>query len=661
MAVAHLTLFGKFDIRLADGSLLDLPGQKDRALLAILALSSGAALSRDKLTGLLWSDRADTQARDSLKHALKHIRQVLSDAVPEEASEGLVTTDRHEIRLAPDWISVDVVAFEALVPRGTPEALEEANRLCAGELLEGIAVHDVGFKSWLLAERQRLRRLQEQALAKLLAPALDTEIRERAALKLLELDPTREAAACVLMQVHVQRGESAQAVKLFETLCERLQIDLGVKPEQETLEIYEAIRSGRLRAPDTRSVSILNPKLTRHAGGEPDLLGKPAIAVLPFENMSGDPEQNYFAEGIAEDIITELSRFNQLHVVARNSSFRSRQDVDIIRAGRELGVEYLVEGSVRRLGDRIRITAQLIDAKSGKHLWAERFDRNEKDLFAVQDQLVRTIVATLVGRILATDLELAKRKPPANLEAYECVLRGDALPIGHPEPEAEARRLFERAIELDPGYARAYASLAHHLSLKWLRELSGTDDDLDQGLELAQKAVALDENDSECHNALGWIHLHRKSHELAEYHYRKAFELNRNRAPQIAERAILYIFLGMPAEALNCFQDAKLIDPYFEPDWYWRNVGLAHFVARRYEEAIANFGRSAKMPFWERAYLAASYAQTDKRDLAKQQAAETVRLAPNFSLVRFAEMEPYKHATDRQHLVDALRKAGLPE
>jgi TolB-like protein len=180
-------------------------------------------------------------------------------------------------------------------------------------------------------------------------------------------------------------------------------------------------------------------------------------------------EQQYFGDGITEDIITELSRFHQLHVVARNSSFRYRKDVDMIRVGRELGVEYLVEGSVRRLGDQIRITAQLIDAKSGHHLWGERFDRNENDLFAVQDQVVRTIVATLVGRVRATGLELARRKPPASLEAYECVPRGDALPVGHPEPEAEARRLFAKAIELDPEYARAYAYLAYHLGLNGFR------------------------------------------------------------------------------------------------------------------------------------------------------------------------------------------------
>ena len=191
--------------------------------------------------------------------------------------------------------------------------------------------------------------------------------------------------------------------------------DLGV---QSLKNIHEPVRVYRISG--TPRVSIAGPDVTS---------GKPSIAVLPFNNMSGDAEQQYFGDGITEDIITELSRFRQLHVLARNSSFRYRgQDVDVVRAGRELGVQYLVEGSVRRIGDRIRITAQLVEAESGHHVWAERFDRKQEELFAVQDQVVRTIAGTLVGRLNAAGVERAKRKQPASLVAYECVLRGDSLP-----------------------------------------------------------------------------------------------------------------------------------------------------------------------------------------------------------------------------------------
>ena len=291
--------------------------------------------------------------------------------------------------------------------------------------------------------------------------------------------------------------------------------------------------------------------------------------MLPFINMSLDPEQQFFSDGITEDIITELARFRQLHVLARTSSFRYRgADLDMIRVGRELGVQYLLEGSVRRLGKRIRITAQLIDAASGHHLWAERFDRDEEETFAVQDQVVRTIVGTLVGRLQAAGAEIARRKAPTSLAAYEYLLRGDALPLDSPEAEAEARRLYEKAIAIDPGYGRAYALLAYLVHLEWLRDMSGSDRLLDRAFELATKAVALDENDGTCQALLGLIQLNRQSYALAEHHYLKALELNHNSSSLMASVGSLYGYLGKPEKGMTYFEEARLLDPFFDPPWY---------------------------------------------------------------------------------------------
>ncbi|MGZ5096198.1 MAG: adenylate/guanylate cyclase domain-containing protein [Burkholderiales bacterium] len=221
---------------------------------------------------------------------------------------------------------------------------------------------------------------------------------------------------------------------------------------------------------------------------------KPSVAVLPFDNMSGGEEQQYFSDGISDDIITELSRFRQLRVLARNSSFQFRgPNVDVGRVSRELGIQYILEGSVRRFGNRIRITAQLIDASSGHHVWADRFDRPLEELFDVQDQVVRTIVGTLVGRLQADRTDRAKRKPPISLVAYECVLRGDALPVYDDASEAEARRLFKRAIELDPEYAKSYALLAFAICREWYLDMTGSDAALDEALVLAKRAVELDD------------------------------------------------------------------------------------------------------------------------------------------------------------------------
>jgi TolB-like protein/class 3 adenylate cyclase len=389
---------------------------------------------------------------------------------------------------------------------------------------------------------------------------------------------------------------------------------------------------------------------------------KPSIAVLPLTSMSGDTDQQYLCDGITEDIITELARFRQLRVLARNTSFRYRgQDVDVQRVGRELGVQYVLEGSMRRLGERIRITAQLIDTATGHHLWAERFDRNQDELFAVQDQLVKTIAATLVGRLKAVATEIALRKPPANLAAYELVLRGDALPLYRPGATEEARKLFEQAVTLDPTYAKAYALLSNLDITAWYHDFDAPDTLLDSAFEMAQKAVAFDPNDPSSHTAVARLHQTRGAYSLAEYHYRKAIELNPNSAILMAGFGDLHISLGDPVKALEYFQQARTLDPFFDPSWFWPIIGVAHFLTRQYEEAVAVLDRTSDAPYWVHLFLAASHAMLGNQDRAHHHAAETLRMKPDFSISRSMTRQPLRRAEDREHLVGALRKAGFAD
>jgi DNA-binding SARP family transcriptional activator len=245
MAVAELTLFGSFGVRAPNEAAINLLGKKEQALLAFLALSPGTTHARDKLASLLWSDRGDPQARDSLKHALTSLRQCL-----QSADSPAIIADRRSVRLDPAAVSTDVAAFERLLSAGTPDSIEQAAALYRGDLLDGISVRDEAFEDWLLVERQRLRRLAEGGLVALLARAMEAGEHERAeaaARRLLALDPLREAAGRVLMQLHAERSEAAQALKLYETLRERLQRELGVKPEPETTRLYDAIRGCRSR------------------------------------------------------------------------------------------------------------------------------------------------------------------------------------------------------------------------------------------------------------------------------------------------------------------------------------------------------------------------------------------------------------------------------
>ena len=228
MANAALTLFGGFELRLPGGKPADLPGQKDRALLAILAVGAGTVHPRDKLASLLWSDRGDAQARDSLKHSLTRLRQCLAELTPP-----VIVADRQSVRLDPAAMEIDVLRFQGLLDKATIGAIEQAVGLYKGEFLDGIGIRDRSFEEWLLNERQRLRQAAETALTRLLEPSLPTDTRASAARRLLALDPFLEIAVRTLMQAHVQHGETAQALKLFETFRERLHTELSVKPESK--------------------------------------------------------------------------------------------------------------------------------------------------------------------------------------------------------------------------------------------------------------------------------------------------------------------------------------------------------------------------------------------------------------------------------------------
>jgi adenylate cyclase len=279
----------------------------------------------------------------------------------------------------------------------------------------------------------------------------------------------------------------------------------------------------------------------------------------------------------------------------------------------------------------------------------------------MQDQIVRSIAAQLFGRLRLANLEKASRKPPSSMAAYDYVLRGDALPIGVPEAEAEARNLFQKAIDLDPGYARAYAHLATCITFQWTRDYEGSARLLDQALELAMKAVALDDGEEFCHSVLGYVYLQRNAHELAEFHYLKALALNPNHPGLLASLGILYGFRGETARSLAYFREAITISPHFNPSWYWRNRAVVHFIAREYEEAISAFKRSPIMPEWVEAFLAAAHAQLGRMDEARQHVAAAHRLTPNLNIQAIMTKEPYLHREDAIHLADALRKAGFDD
>lgn len=443
-----------------------------------------------------------------------------------------------------------------------------------------------------------------------------------------------------------------------EQVGDRLDVAFEDLGEQSVKNIARPIRVFRVRL-EGAAPGAAEPA---SEGATPAPSAKPSIAVLPFLNMSGDPEQEFFADGLTEDIITELSRFRELLVISRNSAFVHKGKATKVQdVAREFGVDYVVEGSVRKAGGRVRVTAQLIDAESDRHIWAERYDRDLADIFAIQDEVTAAVVATLPGRVEAATHERAKRKPTDNMAAYECVLAGKVLHHRSTrEDNAEAQRMLERAIALDPKYAHARAWHACVLGQSWVHNWCADRDAVWQQIvaEL-QVALALDDNDSDVHRILAAVSLAHGDHDKASYHQERALGLNPNNDLILVQQGELLTWLGRPEEGIDWIRKAMRLNPY-HPERFWNHLGRAYYTARRYGEAVEAFSHIARPDHTHHAFLAASLAQMGNKTAAAAHAQEVAKLDPGFSVEAYLATLHYKRGNDREHHREGLIKAGLP-
>jgi adenylate cyclase len=389
---------------------------------------------------------------------------------------------------------------------------------------------------------------------------------------------------------------------------------------------------------------------------------KPSIAVLPFTNMSGDPEQEFFSDGLTEDIITELSRFHDLLVISRNSTFAYKgKAIKIHEVAREFGVNYVLEGSVRKADNRVRVTVQLIDAETDRHIWAERYDRELEDVFAIQDEMTRAIVATLAGRVETATHDRAKRKPTDNMVAYECVLAAKVLHHRSTRVDnEEAQRLLDRALALDPDYAHAHAWKACVLGqttvYDWCKDREATFDQVAAELDTT---LALDDNDSDVHRILAALSLNRNDHDKATYHQERALALNPNYDLVVVQQGELLTWLGRPEEGIDWIKKAMRLNPY-HPQRFWNHLGRACYCAERYAEAAEALSRITQPDHTHHALLAATFAQTGNAAAAAAHTAEVLKREPKFSVAAYLATQRYKQEADRRRLEAGLLKAGLP-
>jgi TolB-like protein len=410
----------------------------------------------------------------------------------------------------------------------------------------------------------------------------------------------------------------------------------------------ERLRHDDVAVPDTHT-------------SEPTLPDKPSIAVLPFTNLSADPEQEYFSDGITEDIITELTRFPSLFVIARSSSFRYKgQSPKVQDVGRELGVEYVVEGSIRRAGDRVRVTAQLVEAKTGNHLWAERYDRDLEDIFAVQDELVGEIASSVPGQLAVAAIQRARRRPVDNLSAYDCVLRGEWL-INRDYGSHEALALFERAIKIDPQCARAYTRLAAFHAYSVFAHGTSVGEAAARARLHAEKALEIDPTDSTIQATVAETYHIMGETDLARRHIEEAIKLNPNDYIVLYFAGVIFLYLGDHDEGLRWLQRLSRHDP-FSSDSTREQFFDLYYMTRRYEDAIAVFRGWHNPPSHMYMQLAATYAQLDRMDEARTAMAQHKQTRPakfDSAQVALAHAQVCARRDDGEHWLEGYRKAGL--
>jgi TolB-like protein/DNA-binding SARP family transcriptional activator len=645
-----------------DGRPVAVASKKARALLGYLVLREGAEVSRGVLTDLLWGERSESQARGSLRQTLSALRAALGSAAQS------VMASKETIAWAAGSAWIDAKVVETAAGCADHEALRDVAELIGGELMEGLSVGEAGFEQWLAAERERFRLLAGRIHARLMERAEnDGRLAEALThgLKLLCFDPLQEHVHRALMRLYAAQGRLDAALAQYEKCRRALSSQLGVRPQAETEDLARSIRASRREGPARPREAPLPP-------WEPDspaLPSKPSIAVLPFQNLSADPEQEFFVDGLTEDIITALSRISALWVIARGSTFTYKgKPTDAKKVAEELGVRYVMEGSARRADDRLRVTAQLIDATSARGVWAERYDRALADLFDIQDEIARSVAASIQTQIDLAEGAATESRPSTNLKARELVARAWARYYdATSEATAEASDLVETAISIDPMNPVAHrVRAAIFFSRFWRGEIPNDLANRSRALELARTALRLAPRDEYAHLIMAWAWAYAEGRlEEAISECERGLEINPSCSILFGNVGAYLAALGRPQEAIEACRLSLRLNPR-DPSNYWRHhaIAVAHFAAADYAASLRDSKTIARSrPHLPSAVIwAASAAALGKTEEARAAVEDCLAQRPNLradgvvpGMLRFAR------EADHERLQALLRKAGLPE
>jgi TolB-like protein len=660
VALLQLMLLGGFTAQMSAQQMIKVSGRRNQALLAFLAVNPGRRHPREKLVELFWGDRDQDRGRNSLRQALTALRKDLTGLDPSP-----VAIDGEVLSIAAGAVEVDTVTFERLAQSNEAEALKQAAALYRGDLLAGLTLEEAGFEGWLNPERARLRELAVDVHTRLVpllsgAEAVDT------ARRLVALDPLRENSQRLLIRLLAERGETEIALKEYRAFSARLERELGLKPSAAIQSLQKEISSGRYRQEQAAaSTSAANAAL---AAFEQRIAEKLLIAVLPFENRSLDPEHRFFCDGLAGEIADALARVTGFLVTARSATANYRGSaVDIRRVGAELGAAYVLQGSVLRLHEQLRISAQLSEVASGHTIWAEQYNATAGEVVGVQESIVRAIAASTETQIVIAGRNIL---PPrqGELALQDLIARGFGLLYDEAAPAlTEALALAEQAVAQAPKDWRGHALLAeafvHGLAARVIPHDPAA---VARALDLARNAVRMAHDNEWTHLVLARAYIEAGALDAAIAESERALEINPSSVTAIARLADCYALLGRSAEATEASRLALKLDPR-GPETYRRHftIGLAAFASADYAEAFRAAGRAARWrPDFVRAELLVAATATALGRKSEAEAALT-RCRARYPDLRADEaapriMPPYEREADRARLQALLRQAGLP-
>lgn len=664
MIELNVRLFGGFEVRRSAGPIIVFPTRKARALLAFLARHPGQPHGREGLAAMFWPDSAESEARRNLRQALKLVRRALADR-----SDAIIVIQGDALVLEPSTAEVDVDLFERLDEAGTPDALERAAALYRGDFLEGVNLADGPFADWSLIERMRLHARALDVFSRLLADRLEAERTEAAidmALRLLALDPLQEHVHRQLIRLYLEQGRRGSAREQYQLCRAVLERELGSPPEAETERLYQEIRRCRVELPASASEPSSQSASPPPSPAVDLLLTRPAVAVLPFVNLGGDPSQTYFADGLSEDIITALASWRCFPLIASSSTFCYRECGDGLHdIAAELGTHYLVEGSVRSSGTKLRISAHLVEVETARYLWAERFDLDLHDILVVQGEAAEKIVAAIAPELQQAELRRIMTKRTEEWSAWDYFLRGWSL-LNHftIADNARARYDFEQALRLDPAYSDAFMGLASG----YLRDLfhdeaaASREEALARGLTAAREAVSLDPNSSAAHHALGTAYTWVEDYEAAIAETELAIELNPSNAFARMALGNRLDLIGQTAEGIAQMRHALRLNPRDPRRFnFMRFLARAHIALGEYEIALRWSRKAVQLrPDQPDLHfrLAICLAHLDRTEEARAALHASERLRPGFLESR-KRWQPYADADRNEHFFAGLRRHGL--